>query len=84
MGARVVKLELFHRIAEASSAQVRKLVLDEALLAQVQFRNVAFPEAAAALASHGGAETPALWDGERLHQGQADVTARLRRLQPDG
>jgi len=80
----LAKLELFHRIAEADSAQARKLVLDEGLDAQVQFRNVAFPEAAAALASRGGVQTPALWDGERLYQGPQEVTARLRRLRASG
>ena len=77
-------LELFHRIAEKDSAQVRKLVLDGGLDAQVQFRNVAFPEAAAAFQGHGGTQTPALWDGERLYQGPRDVTARLRRLREGG
>lgn len=79
-----MKFELFHRIAEADSAQLRQRVMQEALDGRVQFRNVAFPEAAAALASHGGAQTPALWDGERLHQGLAAVTARLLRLRDEG
>ncbi len=76
----MAKLELFHRIAEVDSAQLRTFVLEEGLETQVQFRNVAFPEAEAALASHGGTQTPALWDGARLYQGRPDVTARLRRL----
>jgi hypothetical protein len=80
----VAMLELFHRIAEPDSAQVRKLVLDVGLDGQVQFRNVAFPEAAAAFHSHGGTQTPALWDGKRLYQGQRDVTARLRRRREGG
>lgn len=75
-------VELFHRIAEADSARVRKLVLDEALGVQVRFRNVVYPEAAEALASHGGGPTPALWDGQRLYQGAEAVSARLLRLRP--
>jgi hypothetical protein len=73
-------LELFHRIAEPDSARARQLVLDRALTTLVQFRNVGFPEAAAALQSHGGVETPALWDGERLATGLEAVSLRLSRL----
>lgn len=42
-------VELFHRIAEPDSARARQVVLDQALGTLVQFRNVAFPKAAAAL-----------------------------------
>jgi hypothetical protein len=72
-------LELFHRLVEPDSALARRLVLDEGLHSQVRFRNVAFPEAAAALASHGGGGTPALWDGEQLATGLEAVRARLLR-----
>jgi hypothetical protein len=67
-------------MAEPDSGRARQLVEDEGLDALEQFRNVAFPEAAEALARLGGAETPALWDAEGLHTGLPAVTARLRLL----
>lgn len=75
-----MKTELFHRIAEPGSAQMRRLVGSLGLLPLVRFRNVAFSEAARDLQLHGGDETPALWDGEHLHTGTAQVGARLRAL----
>jgi len=53
-------------------------VADHGLLAAVRFRIVVYPEAAADFASHGGADTPALWDGERLFTGPDLVIARLQ------
>jgi hypothetical protein len=47
------------------------------LLDRVAFRNVEFKSHRAALAAHGGARTPALWDGARLHVGLAEVEAAL-------
>jgi hypothetical protein len=73
-------LELFHAVADAGSARVRKLVVAHALEAQVRFRNVVYPEVQADLQRHGGGETPALWDGEHLLTGEAPVTARLLTL----
>jgi len=71
-------LELFHRLDEPRSARIRRWVADHDLLGAVRFRNVVYPEAAADFASHGGAETPALWDGERLFTGTDLVIARLQ------
>ncbi len=70
-------LELFHRLAEPDSAAARTLVSERGLLDAVSFRNVAFESHAAALAAHGGARTPALWDGARLHEGLDAVRAAL-------
>jgi hypothetical protein len=72
--------ELFHAVADAASARVRKLVVHHALEAQVRFRNVVYPEVQADLHRHGGGETPALWDGAHLLTGEARVTARLLTL----
>ena len=70
-------LELFHRLAEPDSAAARTLVRDLGLLDAVVFRNVAFASHAAGLAAHGGARTPALWDGARLHEGLDAIRAAL-------
>jgi hypothetical protein len=72
-------LELFHRLTEPESAAARTLVRDLGLLAAVDFRNVAFASHAGALAAHGGARTPALWDGTRLHEGVDAIRAALAR-----
>ena len=71
-------LELFHRLDEPRSARVRRWVVDHDLLPEVRFRNVVYPEAAADFAAHGGSETPALWDGERLFIGAELILARLQ------
>jgi hypothetical protein len=75
-------LELFHRLAEPQSAAARTLVRELGLLDAVQFRNVAFDAHRDALASHGGSATPALWDGERLHEGIAAIRVALRARGP--
>lgn len=70
-------MELFHRLAEPDSAAARKLVLDLGLEGRVTFRNVGFDSHRDALAARGGAATPALWDGVRLHEGLEAVRAAL-------
>lgn len=69
--------ELFHSIADAGSAKVRRWVVDHGLEAAVRFRNVTYPEVAADLRARGGTATPALWDGAKLLTGAELVIARL-------
>ena len=69
--------ELFHRLAEPESAAARTLVRELGFLDAVEFRNVAFDAHRDALAARGGAATPALWDGERLHEGLAAIRVAL-------
>jgi len=70
-------LELFHRLTEAASASARRLVLELGLEGRVTLRNVGFDSHRDALAARGGAITPVLWDGERLHEGLDAVRAAL-------
>jgi hypothetical protein len=76
-------LELFHTLAEPESAAARQLVRELGLLHAVTFRNVAFDVHRAALAAAGGGRTPALRDGDRLHEGLGAIrdalAARARR-----
>jgi hypothetical protein len=76
----VVRYSLFHQIAEPSSARVRRFVTDYGLEDRVRFCNVKLADVAAEFASHGGGNTPALWDGEILTIGAEAVMARLSRL----
>lgn len=69
--------ELFHAVTDASSARVRRYVVEHELEHAVRFRNVTYPEVQADLTARGGTDTPALWDGERLHRGADAAIARL-------
>lgn len=74
--------ELFYIIADADCAAARKAVLDDGIRDQVSFRNLDYPEVAADFDARGGTSLPALWDGERLHQGLAAVMDQFSRLKP--
>lgn len=76
--------ELFHRIDEPDSAEVRRRAAELGLVDRLALRNVHFESHAAALAAHGGGETPALWDGEVLHRGRQAVMAALERMARGG
>jgi hypothetical protein len=76
--------ELFHVIAEADSAAARKLVVTRSLERVVRFRNLTYPEVQEDFTARLGTVTPAVWDGERLHQGLDAVTAVLLGIVVDG
>ncbi len=69
--------ELFHAIADSSSARVRKYVVDHELTADIRFRNVTYEEVQTDLVARGGSTAPALWDGEKLTRGADAIIARL-------
>jgi len=71
------RVELFHATNQAESASVRRRVTELALEDRVRFRNVVYEEVARDLAARGGGATPAVWDGERLHVGEAAARAAI-------
>ena len=74
-----MSLVLYHRIGDPDSAAVRRRVVELGLKASVDFQNVD-TEGAVAFAAQGGVAVPALWDGERLHEGRAAALALLETL----
>lgn len=74
--------ELFYELATPDCATARRMVLATGLTEVVTFRNVHYDRARSDHAARGGSTLPALWDGELLHQGLADVLAALARLAP--
>lgn len=73
-------LELFHRVADGASARVRSRVVELGLEARIGFRNVHFDSHRARLTELGGADAPAMWDGARLHVGEAACLELLESL----
>ena len=75
------KLQLFHAINDGgASATVRARIDALGLLPRFRFRNVYYPEVLRDLTAHGGAATPAVWDGSRLVSGRDAVLALLMTL----
>lgn len=75
-----MKPELYHAIDDADSAAARRTVVELGLVEEIRFRNVAYPEARAALEALGGSAVPALWDGATLAVGADAVIARVRAI----
>lgn len=71
-------LVLYHRIADAECAEVRRIIVERGLKPKIDFQNV-LTDGADAYARHGGERVPALWDGTMLHQGKTEVLAALDR-----
>ena len=74
--------ELFYIIADADCAAARKAAMADGVRDKVSFRNLDYPEVTADFEARGGKKLPALWDGERLHQGLGLVLAELAKLHP--
>ncbi len=72
-----MKLELYHLIPDPASAAARRRVVELGLVEIVSFRNTNSERNQAALEAHGGKDVPALFDGEKLHEGEAAVLAAL-------
>ena len=72
---------LYHRLADEGSAAARRWIVDHGLKSRVDFQNVD-TDAAAEFAARGGTTVPALWDGERLHEGVAGVRLVLGDIIP--
>jgi len=76
-----VKPELFHAVDDGGeSARARKAMVDLGLVEHVRIRNVFYPEVLADLRAHGGAHTPAIWEGSHLIEGADAVIAFLHTL----
>jgi hypothetical protein len=71
-------IELFHATNEVASAAARRRVTELGL--EVRFRNIFYPEVQADFAARGGTTLPALWDGQKLIQGEGEVLAALEAL----
>jgi hypothetical protein len=65
-------LVLYHRVADPASASIRRLIVERGLKSRIDFQNVD-TDAAEEFAGRGGGTIPALWDGKRLHEGEAAV-----------
>jgi hypothetical protein len=74
-----VSFVLYHRIDDPGSAAVRRRVVELGIKTRIDFQNVD-TEGAEAFAERGGRRVPALWDGERLHQGEGAALAVLETL----
>ena len=75
-----VKWQLFHVIADARCAEIRRYVVEHRLEAHVEFRNTHYPEAQADLQAHGATQVPALWDGKRLLVALDEIMLALQYL----
>lgn len=64
-------MELFHRLADAACARIRLRIVERHMEDRIQFRNIGFDSHRAAFEALHGTTVPAIWDGTRLHEGEA-------------
>ena len=70
-------LAIFYQEGDGGSARVLTFIEEHGIQDLVVARDIAFADARAAFDRLRGSSTPALWDGERMHQGAEAVLARL-------
>ncbi|MFM2152598.1 MAG: hypothetical protein RL199_1033 [Pseudomonadota bacterium] len=70
-------MTLFHLIADAGSAHVRRELTARGLLEGLSFKNLHYEVHRQAFEALGGRSVPALLDGEVLHEGEAACLALL-------
>jgi hypothetical protein len=82
-----VKPQLFYQITDPGGAAARKAIIAAGLLEGVQFRNLFYEEVRVDLEAHhratggqGAPTLPALWDGQKLHEGVDAVIAAIAAL----
>jgi hypothetical protein len=69
-------LVLFHRLPDADSATIRRWIVERGLKPRIDFQNVD-TEGRDLFAARRGRRVPALWDGERLHEGPDAIRLAL-------
>lgn len=74
--------ELFHELSGEGNVRVRREIVARGLKDRISFRNIYWPEDREAFDALRGSRTPALWDGERLHEGEGAVMRALRDIIP--
>jgi hypothetical protein len=75
-----VKPELFHATNDPASAAARKHMVELGLEPAIRIRNIFYPEVQADFSARGGRTLPALWDGQRLIEGELEVVRALDAL----
>jgi hypothetical protein len=73
-------VELFYTIADSACAAARKAIIAAKLKEKVNFRNLYYPEVQHDFRVRGGHRVPALWDGEKMHQGLKAVEEAVAAL----
>lgn len=73
---------LYHTLGGDENVRVRREIVARGLKDRISFRNVYWPEDREAFDALRGSRTPALWDGERLHEGEDAVMRALRDIIP--
>ena len=74
--------ELYHELSGDENVRVRREIVARGLKPLIEFRNIYWPEDREAFEALSGTRTPALWDGQRLAEGEEAVMRALRDIIP--